>query len=188
MAATSQDRVIVIDDYLDASTVDIVDINPTIGIVPKTVTVDEVYARLEKAHPHLRVYRREQTPAALALSRQSAHSADRRRGGRWVGGAASEAGTAAAGGQVGRRARLRPARDQHARPVRRGRSRVPPRRDRAAVRKRPHLQRARRRPRREPARRTMAMSSSPTHLSWIASPMPRPLPAAAEPVARDAVA
>ena len=62
MAATSQDRVIVIDDYLDASTVDIVDINPTIGIVPKTVTADEVYARLEKAHPHLRVYRREQTP------------------------------------------------------------------------------------------------------------------------------
>jgi predicted AlkP superfamily pyrophosphatase or phosphodiesterase len=62
MAATSQDRAIVIDDYLDASTVDIVDINPTIGIVPKTVTADEVYARLEKAHPRLRVYRREQTP------------------------------------------------------------------------------------------------------------------------------
>jgi predicted AlkP superfamily pyrophosphatase or phosphodiesterase len=62
MAATSQDRVIVIDDYLDASTVDIVDINPTIGIVPKTVTADEVYARLEKAHPRLHVYRREQTP------------------------------------------------------------------------------------------------------------------------------
>jgi predicted AlkP superfamily pyrophosphatase or phosphodiesterase len=62
MAATSPDRVIVIDDYLDASTVDIVDINPTLGIVPKTVTADEVYARLEKAHPHLRVYRREQTP------------------------------------------------------------------------------------------------------------------------------
>jgi predicted AlkP superfamily pyrophosphatase or phosphodiesterase len=62
MAATSQDRVIVIDDYLDASTVDIVDINPTIGIVPKTATADEVYARLEKAHPHLRVFRREQTP------------------------------------------------------------------------------------------------------------------------------
>jgi predicted AlkP superfamily pyrophosphatase or phosphodiesterase len=62
MAATSQDRVIVIDDYLDAGTVDIVDINPTLGIVPKTATADEVYARLEKAHPHLRVYRREQTP------------------------------------------------------------------------------------------------------------------------------
>ena len=62
MAATSQDRVIVIDDYLDASTVDIVDINPTIGIVPKTVTAGEVFARLEKAHPHLRVYRREETP------------------------------------------------------------------------------------------------------------------------------
>lgn len=62
MAATSQERVIVIDDYLDASTVDIVDVNPTVGIVPKTATADEVYARLEKAHPHLRVYRREQTP------------------------------------------------------------------------------------------------------------------------------
>jgi predicted AlkP superfamily pyrophosphatase or phosphodiesterase len=62
MAATSQDRVIVIDDYLDASTVDIIDINPTIGIVPKTATAEEIYARLEKAHPRLRVYRREHTP------------------------------------------------------------------------------------------------------------------------------
>jgi predicted AlkP superfamily pyrophosphatase or phosphodiesterase len=62
MAGTSPDRVIVIDDYLDASTVDIVDINPTLGIVPKTVTPGEVYGRLANAHPHLRVYRREETP------------------------------------------------------------------------------------------------------------------------------
>jgi predicted AlkP superfamily pyrophosphatase or phosphodiesterase len=63
MAATSPDRAIVIDDYVDAATSDIIDVNPTVGVVPRTVPVDQVYARLKSAHPRLRVYRREETPA-----------------------------------------------------------------------------------------------------------------------------
>lgn len=64
MAATSPDRVIFLADYLDLRTVTLVDTNPTIGVMPKTVSADEVYRRLAKAHPHLQVYRREETPEA----------------------------------------------------------------------------------------------------------------------------
>lgn len=64
MAATSPDRVIFLGDYLDLQTVTLVDTNPTIGVIPKTVSADEVYRRLAKAHPHLQVYRREETPEA----------------------------------------------------------------------------------------------------------------------------
>jgi predicted AlkP superfamily pyrophosphatase or phosphodiesterase len=39
--------------------------NPTLGIIPKpSTTVDDVYRRLVNAHPHLHVYRREETPEA----------------------------------------------------------------------------------------------------------------------------
>ena len=39
----------------------IVDINPTLGVVPKSGTVESVYEALSKAHPKLRMYRREAT-------------------------------------------------------------------------------------------------------------------------------
>jgi predicted AlkP superfamily pyrophosphatase or phosphodiesterase len=65
MSETSSDRVIVLADYVDLDTIDIVDINPTLGIIPKApATVDEVYRRLAQAHPHLKVYRKAETPEA----------------------------------------------------------------------------------------------------------------------------
>jgi predicted AlkP superfamily pyrophosphatase or phosphodiesterase len=62
MAAVSRDRVIVLSDYLDLDTIDVVDVNPNLAIVPKTVSAEEVYRRLAGAHPHLRVYRKAATP------------------------------------------------------------------------------------------------------------------------------
>jgi predicted AlkP superfamily pyrophosphatase or phosphodiesterase len=62
MAAVSPARVIVLSDYLDLATVDVVDANPNLAIVPKTVSAEEVYRRLAGAHPHLRVYRKAETP------------------------------------------------------------------------------------------------------------------------------
>ncbi len=62
MAAISPARVIVLSDYLDLSTVDVVDANPNLAIVPKTVSAEDVYRRLAGAHPHLRVYRKAETP------------------------------------------------------------------------------------------------------------------------------
>lgn len=64
MAATSPDRVIVVSDYVDLASIRITDINPTLGIVPREgVSTDDVLKKLARAHPHLHVYRREQTPA-----------------------------------------------------------------------------------------------------------------------------
>jgi predicted AlkP superfamily pyrophosphatase or phosphodiesterase len=63
MADTSPDRVIVLSDYIDLQSVQIVDINPTLGVLPRGVSADDLLRRLAAAHPHLHVYRREATPA-----------------------------------------------------------------------------------------------------------------------------
>jgi predicted AlkP superfamily pyrophosphatase or phosphodiesterase len=64
MAAVDQSRVIVADDYLGAEDVVISDINPTLAVFPKSGSDAEVYQRLRAAHPHLKVFRREETPAS----------------------------------------------------------------------------------------------------------------------------
>jgi predicted AlkP superfamily pyrophosphatase or phosphodiesterase len=64
MAPVSRDRVIALSDYLDLTAVDVVDVNPNLAIVPKTLSADDVYRRLAGAHPHLRVYRKAETPPA----------------------------------------------------------------------------------------------------------------------------
>ena len=62
MAPVSRDRVIVLADYLDLAGVDVVDLNPNVAIIPKTMTADDVYQRLAGAHPHLRIYRKADAP------------------------------------------------------------------------------------------------------------------------------
>jgi predicted AlkP superfamily pyrophosphatase or phosphodiesterase len=62
MASTSRDRVIVLSDYLDLAAVDIVDANPNVAIAPKTLTAEEIYRKLAGAHPHLRIYRKADSP------------------------------------------------------------------------------------------------------------------------------
>jgi predicted AlkP superfamily pyrophosphatase or phosphodiesterase len=63
MAEVRADRLIALDAYLDLDTVEIVDVGPNLGLVPLTVSADDVYRRLANAHPHLHVFRREETPA-----------------------------------------------------------------------------------------------------------------------------
>ena len=62
LAQTSMDRVVVLDDYISLDDVEIVDINPTLGLFPKPGREAAVYAALARAHPRLRVYRRQDTP------------------------------------------------------------------------------------------------------------------------------
>ena len=62
MAAVDSSRVIVVDDYVSSDEVEIVDINPTLAIVPKPGKEESVFRALEKAHPRLKVYRRDATP------------------------------------------------------------------------------------------------------------------------------
>lgn len=62
MAETSADRLVVLDDYISLDDVDVVDINPTLGLFPRAGREEMVYRALSAAHPRLKVYRRDETP------------------------------------------------------------------------------------------------------------------------------
>jgi len=62
MAPATTDRVVVIDDYISLDDVEIVDLNPTVGIFPRPGREDAVFQALKQAHPRLKVYRRAETP------------------------------------------------------------------------------------------------------------------------------
>jgi predicted AlkP superfamily pyrophosphatase or phosphodiesterase len=64
MAETSRERVIVLDDYIDLATIDIVDQNPVAAIAPRAgVDTAAVYRALAGKHPRLHVYRKGEVPA-----------------------------------------------------------------------------------------------------------------------------
>jgi len=65
MSQQSVDRKIFLDDYVDLSTVTVVDWSPVLHIAPKTGTVDELYKKLKGRHPELEVYRRDELPEYL---------------------------------------------------------------------------------------------------------------------------
>lgn len=61
MAATTRERSIVLEDYLSEQDARVVDLNPTIGVYPNPGKEEAVYRALRRA-PHLKVYRRRDTP------------------------------------------------------------------------------------------------------------------------------
>jgi predicted AlkP superfamily pyrophosphatase or phosphodiesterase len=63
LSETSMSRVVVLDDYISLDDVDVIELNPTLGLLPKPGREDAVYAALAGAHPRLKVYRRAETPA-----------------------------------------------------------------------------------------------------------------------------
>ena len=66
MAATSGDRLIFLDDYLNPGEIEIVDWTPNLAINPRGNTPpDELYRKLVNKHPALAVYTREQLPKGL---------------------------------------------------------------------------------------------------------------------------
>ena len=62
MAESSGQRLIVLDDYLDLSTVDVVDWTPVAAIAPRDGDIERVYRALARRHPHLQVYRKGEVP------------------------------------------------------------------------------------------------------------------------------
>ncbi len=68
MAELSRDRMIVVDDYIDPATAEIVDWAPVLGLAPKDGDVEKMYAALKDKHPHLQVYRRDEIPAVYGLA------------------------------------------------------------------------------------------------------------------------
>jgi predicted AlkP superfamily pyrophosphatase or phosphodiesterase len=65
MSQLSDRRIIYLEDYLDLSTVDVTEWSPVLGLVPRSGSVDAVYAALKGKHPSLAIYKREETPAHL---------------------------------------------------------------------------------------------------------------------------
>jgi predicted AlkP superfamily pyrophosphatase or phosphodiesterase len=62
MASVDRSRIVVLDDYVSLDDVEVVDINPTLGLFPRPEKEDAVYRALSKAHPRLSVYRKAQAP------------------------------------------------------------------------------------------------------------------------------
>ena len=69
MAALSRDRMIVVDDYIDPATAEIIDWAPVLGLSPKDGDVAKMYAALKDKHPHMPVYRRDEIPAVYGLAK-----------------------------------------------------------------------------------------------------------------------
>ena len=62
MAESDDSRVVVLDDYLPLDGIDIIDLNPTLGIFPPSGREEAVYRALTGAHPRLKVYRKAESP------------------------------------------------------------------------------------------------------------------------------
>ena len=63
MSESTTSRVVILDDYLSLDGIDIVDLNPTLGLFPPAGGEDAVYRALANAHPRLKVFRKAETPA-----------------------------------------------------------------------------------------------------------------------------
>ena len=65
MAQLSDDRTIFVDDYLDPSTVEIVEMSPVLQVLPRSASAESAYQALKGKHPALTVYKREEMPEDL---------------------------------------------------------------------------------------------------------------------------
>jgi len=65
MSATSADRVIPIDDYIDLEVANPMDMGAILTLWPEPEDEETVYTALKGAHPRLAVYRRDEIPARL---------------------------------------------------------------------------------------------------------------------------
>jgi predicted AlkP superfamily pyrophosphatase or phosphodiesterase len=68
MSPLDADRVILLDDYLDLSTVDVIEMSPVLQLRPRSPApsaLDDAYRALKDRHPALAVYRREEVPEHL---------------------------------------------------------------------------------------------------------------------------
>jgi predicted AlkP superfamily pyrophosphatase or phosphodiesterase len=67
MAPLSKDRLIILDDYLDMATVDLVDSSPIVGINPRSGSADSAFAALNDRHRALQVFTRDSLPPEYRL-------------------------------------------------------------------------------------------------------------------------
>ena len=65
MAELKPGQLIYLDEYVDTAMVDVVDLGPVVSLNIRAGNEADVYTRLRKAHPHLRVYRKSEVPQQL---------------------------------------------------------------------------------------------------------------------------
>ena len=68
MAAVSRKRLVLLDDYIDPGTVDVIDGSPVLAIAPNDGDVEKLYQALKGKHSALDVYRNADIPAAFRLA------------------------------------------------------------------------------------------------------------------------
>lgn len=68
MAQLSRDRMIVLDDLVDVSTVEVVDWSPVLTLGPRDGNVEALYRKLKGRHRALAVYKSDELPAKYALA------------------------------------------------------------------------------------------------------------------------
>jgi predicted AlkP superfamily pyrophosphatase or phosphodiesterase len=64
MAAVGPGQTLTLDRFIRLDDVDVVDTDPALALIPKPGKLDAVYRALSSASPHLRVFRRSETPFA----------------------------------------------------------------------------------------------------------------------------
>jgi predicted AlkP superfamily pyrophosphatase or phosphodiesterase len=62
MAELKPGQLIYLDDYIDTASVDVVDLGPVLSLAPRHGGAEDIYRRLNRVHPHLKVYRRAEVP------------------------------------------------------------------------------------------------------------------------------
>jgi predicted AlkP superfamily pyrophosphatase or phosphodiesterase len=67
MAAVTRQRTIVLDDYIDPSTVTMLDSTPILGLNPGSASAERMYRALRDKHPSLQVFTRENLPSRYRL-------------------------------------------------------------------------------------------------------------------------
>ena len=140
MAQLSGERVIVLDDLVDVSAVEVVETGSMLTLNPKGGDAGRVYASLRGRHPHLRVFRSSRSAVGLRAGWTPAGSGHRRAGGRRLDGDDARApGRAQSATRLGRRAWVRPGVQVDARPVRGGGAAAAERRARPGLRERSRL-------------------------------------------------
>jgi predicted AlkP superfamily pyrophosphatase or phosphodiesterase len=68
MAQLSTERMIVLDDYLNPDSVNVVDWSPVLAVSPKDGNVEALYQALKDKHPSLAVYRSREIPEQYGLA------------------------------------------------------------------------------------------------------------------------
>ena len=64
MGRVDPSRVVYLDDFIGADSIDLIDDGPFVSLAPIGLSVAQLYRRLSRAHPRLTIYRKSEVPAA----------------------------------------------------------------------------------------------------------------------------